>query len=174
MSKSVGNVIDPIEYVEKYGTDAVRYYLLAKISPFEDSDFTKESFEQVYQADLANGIGNLVARIAKLCEINKYHHEKGDDSFLDSVDKYLLEYRFNDALENIWGQIRILDKTISEGKPWEIKDQKEISEKLFAYVSSLNNIAHNLRPFLPETAEKVKKQFAGLKIESSKPLFPRL
>ncbi|MBI1866156.1 MAG: methionine--tRNA ligase, partial [Candidatus Staskawiczbacteria bacterium] len=66
MSKSLGNVIDPFDYVENYGTDALRYYLLAKISPTEDSDFTKEKFEETYNADLANGLGNLVSRSAKL------------------------------------------------------------------------------------------------------------
>ncbi len=174
MSKSLGNVINPAEYVEKYGTDALRYYLLAKISPFEDSDFTKESFERVYQADLANGLGNLVSRIAKLCTLNSYHHVKTKNSFLKSVEKYLEEYRFNSALEDIWNQIKILDGIISNEKPWTIKDKSILSTKLFSYVSNLLNITYNLSPFLPETAGKIYKQFQSKKIDVIKPLFPRL
>ena len=74
MSKTVGNVLDPIPLIEKYGADALRYYLLAKISPFSDGDFSEEKFKEVYNADLANGLGNLVARVAKLCERNKRGH----------------------------------------------------------------------------------------------------
>jgi len=68
ISKSLGNVVNPIELVRKYGTDPVRYFLLSKIHPFEDSDFTIEKFEDAHNSDLANGLGNLVARVAKLCE----------------------------------------------------------------------------------------------------------
>jgi methionyl-tRNA synthetase len=66
MSKSIGNVIDPFALVEKYGVDAVRYFLLREISPFEDGDFTYEKFEERYNGDLASGLGNLVARVTKM------------------------------------------------------------------------------------------------------------
>jgi len=68
ISKSLGNVIDPFALVEKYGTDPVRYYLLAKFSPFEDGDFSEAKLKETYNSDLANGLGNLVSRVAKLAE----------------------------------------------------------------------------------------------------------
>ena len=70
MSKSVGNVVDPIAIVDEYGADALRYFLARHISPFEDSDFTMERFKEAYNADLANGLGNLAARIMTLAEAN--------------------------------------------------------------------------------------------------------
>src|SRR6185437_6640424 len=72
ISKSLGNAIDPNIFIDQYGVDAVRYYCLAKISPFSDGDFSEEKFKEIYTADLANGLGNLVARIAKLCELSHY------------------------------------------------------------------------------------------------------
>jgi len=71
MSKSLGNVIDPFELIGKYGTDPIRYYLLRHIHPVDDSDFSNEAFEQQYNADLANGLGNLVARTSNLLEQNE-------------------------------------------------------------------------------------------------------
>ncbi|MCK5592193.1 MAG: methionine--tRNA ligase, partial [Candidatus Pacebacteria bacterium] len=68
MSKTIGNVIDPHEYIDTYGVDAFRYYLAREISPFEDGDFTKDKFIEVYNANLANGLGNLVSRTLKMAE----------------------------------------------------------------------------------------------------------
>lgn len=175
MSKSLGNVIDPLEYVEKYGTDALRYYLLAKVSPAEDSDFTKESFEQVYQSDLANGLGNLVARVAGLCQQHKYSHSQTSKrSAFDVIKSNLNDYQFNTALFNIWGQIRFLDELISQERPWEIKSEVDLKERLWVYVGNLQDIAYNLQPFMPETAGKINEIFSGSTVIAPKPLFPRL
>lgn len=175
MSKSLGNVVNPLEYSNKYGTDALRYYLLAKVAPAEDSDFTKEKFEEAYQADLANGLGNLVARVATLCE-------KSGLSFADTptsrewskgVRDSIENYQFDRSLADIWIKIRALDETLSETKPWK-KEGKELELALEGPVSIIRYIAYQLRPFMPETAEKITTQFAGEKIEKSAPLFPRL
>lgn len=176
MSKSLGNVINPFEYVEKYGTDVLRYYLLAKISPSEDSDFTKEKFEEAYNADLANGLGNLVARCAKLCEnsgfdfpydISIYH-------ILDNrIESALNEYRFDEAIKIIWVRVAETDKYINENEPWKLEGEK-LKEVLTSAVSSLLTIGYWLRPFLPETSQKIEEQFKGPKIKSNAPLFPRL
>lgn len=173
MSKSLGNVINPFEYTENYGTEALRYYLLAKINPFEDSDFTKESFEQVYQADLANGLGNLVARIAKLAKLN---YVKTEATKINSFDKLvaeaLIQYRFDWALEEIWKRISAHDVQINKHELW--KDTQNKLHILVDIIEGIRQIAFDLKPFLPETAEKIEHQFKGPKIKPGEPLFPRL
>jgi methionyl-tRNA synthetase len=174
MSKSLGNVIDPLEYVENYGTDALRYYLLAKINPFEDSDFTKESFEHAYQSDLANGLGNLVARIAKLCESSNLKFDKNLENKTDvHIANQVEKFRFDKALALIWSKISFLDKYINEEEPWK-KEGDNLGEILTNSVEFVRSIAFELRPFLPDTAEKISVQFEGPKINSSDLLFPRL
>lgn len=173
MSKSIGNVINPFEYVENYGTDALRYYLLSKINPFEDSDFTKEGFEQVYQADLANGLGNLVSRVSKLLEINDIKIKQNNSGKLDKkVAEEIEKYRFDRALEKIWEKISELDFTINKNELW--KDTKSKIKFLEIIVEEIRNIAYNLRPFLPKTANRIENQFKGSSIKSSEPLFPRI
>lgn len=175
MSKSLGNIIDPFEYVNKYGTDALRYYLLAKISPTEDGDFTREKFEDVYNADLANGLGNIVSRIAKLCENENLDGIRNNKPTpYQVIENNLKNYCFDVAMFNLWSQIRLMDQIINKEEPWKIKNKKELKEKLFLYTKNILDLAHNLWPFLPETAEKIEKQFKGPKIMSGAPLFPRL
>ncbi len=174
MSKSLGNVIDPFEYVEKYGTDALRYYLLAKISPTEDSDFTQEKFEETYNADLANGLGNLVARVAKLCEKENLEGQKKSTQSYLNTEKSLEKFEFDQVINNIWSNIRAADGIISDEEPWKIDDKEKLKERLEVYVDAILTIALNLKPFLPETAEKIEKQFTAAKIKSGEPLFPRI
>jgi len=171
ISKSLGNVVDPVDLSDKYGTDALRYFLLAKIHPFEDSDFSIEKFESAYNADLANGLGNLVARVAKLCETSglKFSHKARHKNI---YPKYLDRYRFDQAAEAIWGKIGKLDKYINDRKLWKLSGEKLKTSLTFA-VNEINEIAADLKPFLPGTAEKIEKQFGGPKIKSDKPLFPR-
>lgn len=174
MSKSLGNVINPIEYVEKYGTDALRYYLLAKVSPTEDSDFTKEKFEEVYNGDLANGLGNLISRIAKLAEKSGFEFNTNVlIHWYEEVESSLVNYRFDEALKFIWQKISKLDQKINQEEPWKLEGDK-LKEFLNEAIKTINHIAYNLQPFLPDTAEKIKKQFQGPKIKSAAPLFPRL
>jgi len=173
MSKSLGNIINPYEIIEKYGVDALRYFLLSQIPTLDDGDFTVEQFKNVYQADLANGIGNLVARVAKLCE-------KVELKTLDRISlskdykKGFEEFHLNEMLISIRDEITRLDKKINEGQPWTIEDEAKLTKVLQPIVDSIRQIAHQLKPFLPETAEKIEIQFKGAKIKSSKALFPRL
>lgn len=173
ISKSAGSAVDPYELVAKYGTGAVRYFLLAKIHPFEDSDFTIKKFEVTYNADLANGLGNLVARVAKLCETSEISFDATETTIDVKVKKAFEDFRFDRALEEIWANIKKLDIEIEKAKPWEQEGDK-LKECLENAVTNIRNIAYNLGPFLPETAEKIEKQFTGPKIISGKPLFPRL
>jgi methionyl-tRNA synthetase len=175
ISKSLGNTINPIEVAEKYGTDALRYYLLAKINPYDDSDFTFKQFEETYNGELANGLGNLVSRVAKLCEREGLTGlPKNDPVSYSLIERSLEEYRFDEALSNVWSKISIIDGLISSNEPWKITDKKDLKEKLENYVAEILSISYHLRPFLPETAEKIEKQFKGPKIKAEAPLFPRL
>lgn len=175
ISKSLGNVIDPFEQVEKYGTDAVRYYLLREIPSCGDGDYNEQRFKEIYNSDLANGLGNLVARVAKLCETANVHfNESIHRSFDPKIAKFLEEFRFSDALETLWkDKVVPANKYIDENKPWELKGDP-LKKVLEHVVKEVLEIAYNLKPFLPETAEKIEKQFKGPKIKSEAPLFPRL
>ena len=177
MSKALGNVIDPFELVKKYGVDAVRYYLLREITPTEDGDFTIEKFQQRYNADLAGGIGNLLARTVVMANklnsksetLNSKQIQKETEKTKKDVEKYLEEFKFNDSLKSIWELISFCDKYINEEKPWEGKENapQVVSDVLFA----LSEISDLLLPFLPETSQKIK---TAVETKTSEILFPRL
>jgi len=173
ISKSLGNTINPIELTEKYGTDTVRYYLLSKINPYDDSDFTIRQFEETYNGELANGLGNLVARTAKLCQNSEFEFAPTKTETDGNIEKALNEYKFDVALKIIWEEISQTDKFINEEEPWTLSGDK-LKEVLTHLVGHLRSIAFNLKPFLPETAEKIEEQFKESKIKSQTPLFPRL
>lgn len=173
MSKTIGNVIDPYEIIKKYGVEALRYYLLAKIPTQDDGDFTVKSFEQVYQADLANGLGNLIARVAKLCESSDLSFPKESTKLEKHIVRQVERFELNRALETIWQKVNTTDEYISVKTPWN-KKGKELESILKVCVTEVRQIAFNLQLFLPETAEKIEKQFKGPKIKSGEILFPRL
>jgi len=188
MSKSLGNVIDPFELVEKYGTDAVRYFLLREITPTEDGDFTYDKFEARYNSDLASGLGNLVARVTTLGG-GKSFESAGimNKEFKTEINKTCQNYKnsldnfkFNETLSSIWELISFCDRYIEKEKAWEESEDQlmVINNLLFA----LANIAQMLEPFLPETSEKIFKQLGinssdkewHFKVKKGKSLFPRL
>jgi methionyl-tRNA synthetase len=173
ISKSLGNVIDPFYLIEKYGADSLRYYFLAKFNPFTDGDFSEKKLKTVYNADLANGLGNLVARVAKLCEKSGFSFAPTKVVLEKKVEKAIAKYRFDHGLESIWADIKKLDRSIEKTRPWELEG-RELKKNLASAVSIIRKIAYNLKPFLPGAAEKIEKQFAGPKIKAEKPLFPRL
>jgi len=174
MSKSLGNVINPVDLVNKYGTDPVRYYLLREIPPAEDGDFSYEKFEQRYNSDLAGGIGNLVARTLGIASKIEFKQSKPSSKIIKQIKdiqkkcgKAVEEFRFNDALAYVWELISFCDKYINEEKLWETKDLRVINDLFFA----IREIGVLLEPFLPETAEKIK---IAVENKSSPNLFPRL
>jgi methionyl-tRNA synthetase len=187
MSKSLGNVIDPFELVEKYGVDAVRYFLLREISPTEDGDYTRQKFEERYNADLAKGLGNLVARVLTLAEKHKIPGREADSpegcntkqnpKIKKEINKTKREYRklldefkFNKALEEIWKLISFCDKYIEKERPWEQSNKQSLIINNLLFI--LANIAEMLQPFLPETSKKILEQ---MKIrQKGKSLFPRV
>jgi len=184
MSKTIGNIIDPLELVEKYGVDALRYYLLREIPAQEDGEFTIEKFEGRYQADLANGLGNLVARVVSIADKHKNVILRNGN--FDEVDrrvagiweeykKYLNEFRYNLALEQIWRLIKFCDEYIEVQRLWELpeKSKEEFGRVITELLLYLAHIALLIDPFLPSTSEKILKQL-GIKKESTKPWLAQL
>ncbi len=173
ISKSLGNSVDPIEYTSKYGVDALRYYLLAKIDPFEDSDFTRDKFDDAYRADLQNGLGNLVSRVAAMCEKSDGEFSVEKCVMSEKVKKLIEAYKFDEALREVFSRVKIADQLISEKRVWELKgsEKKEILEEL---VKSIRQIAIDLRPFLPETAIQIAASYENPRIKRMTPLFPRI
>jgi methionyl-tRNA synthetase len=171
MSKSLGNVINPISLAEKYPVDSIRYFLVRAI-PFEsDGDFSEKALTERHNNELADKLGNLVSRVSTLAE--KYGIEKKKSS-LDSketlyrVSKYLDNYQLDKALNEIFAFIDKCNEHIQHKKPWETKDSKV----LFELAQGIRDAAILLSPFIPETSEKIAKNF-NFKIsldEINKPL----
>lgn len=182
ISKTLGNVIDPFELVNKYGVDAVRYYLLRYLPPFEDGDVSLKKLEEIYNADLANSLGNTVSRVAKLCEranfglVTDFQTPEVCDVEPAGFDEALKNYNFPLALEIVWKRLADLENRISLEKPWAPAERggEEINKLLENYVREILLIAKFLSPFLPTTVEKIKQQFSQSPIKAQPPLFPRL
>ena len=154
MSKSLGNVIDPLDLIAEYGSEAVRYYLARHVSPFEDSDLTLESFKEFYNAHLANGLGNLVSRVMKMSEDNLEQPVSVDTHgyrFGGYLKEKLDEFRLDLAMNYIWDKIGELDREIQEKKPWESKNK----EVIINLIIKLYQIGCMLKSFMPKTAEAI-------------------
>ncbi len=175
MSKTLGNVIDPEELIETYGTDTVRYFLLRHISPFEDGDITREGFKDAYTAHLTNGLGNLVARVMKLAEDNLGPREIDvSGTFPAEYVEAIENFQFNKAMDIVWERIAELDTRITSEKPFAIvkEDPKKGQDMIERCVKDLSSISSMLSPFMPSTAETIS---AAIR-ENKKPenLFPRI
>ena len=177
MSKSLGNVVDPIEYLKMYGVEAVRYYLLRYIPSYDDGDFTKQRFEEVYNADLANTLGNLVSRLgAMLQKYNGGQYIKVKSSAID-IEELMNDFRFDRCLEQIFQRLSILNVTIDQEKPWELyrTDQEKTKGILNSLTSELLTISEALRPFLPETSRSIDKIFNDGRVSKGNLIiFPRI
>ncbi|MCR4306631.1 MAG: methionine--tRNA ligase [Candidatus Yonathbacteria bacterium] len=178
MSKSVGNVFNPVDIVKEYGVDALRYYLARKITPFEDGDFTIEHFKEVYNADLANGLGNLTSRILKMSALYldgsvAVENRALTDPEMSEYRQYLDGYEISKAADLVWKHIGELDKHIQETEPFKLikEDKEKAIEIVRELVKKLHQVSVQLLPFLPETAAIIQESIAANKI--IKPLFMR-
>ena len=174
MSKSTGNVIDPVAIVKEYGADALRYFLARHVHPFEDSDVTMEKFREVYNADLVNGLGNLVARVMQMA--NQYLDKPVDLSDRRkplSVSQWMNTFEFHNAIAAQWSYVADIDGLIQEQKPFETvkTDTKKAQLQVTYLVKELSRIAETLEAFMPETAHAIHRAIQ----ENKKPanLFPR-
>jgi methionyl-tRNA synthetase len=172
MSKSVGNVVDPMEIVQNYGADAFRYYFSRHIPTMDDGDFTWEKFETAYNNELSNELGNLVQRVVAM--VNRYQAGViGDGARTDhdagSYHEAMRALRFDHAIDAVWVMVRALNQYLEDVKPWIVAKEKDtnpeaaahLEEILLHAVGSLQQIAELLTPFIPATAETITKIFAG-------------
>lgn len=177
MSKSLGNVIEPREMVDQYGVDALRYYLLRYIPHDGDGEFGLERFHEVYTADLVNGLGNLVQRVASMTQ--KYCGGRFEpQSEVKALDvSALSDAAFDDALRALWLRIDALNEAIETKQPWQLAktDLTVTSQLLTAWVHELLQLAVALQSFLPETAQKIGKVFDNGRVNLDVGLlFPRI
>ena len=172
ISKSTGNIVDPIELVNKYGIDATRYYLLREIPALDDGDFSYDRMEQLYDADLANELGNLVSRVTTMAAKDELEITIKNESPDESIIKMIEMFGFNEALEQLWNEIKVINKENNDAKPWSL-ETKDRKNHLETWLKKIHNLGLNLAPFLPHTSERIMKVTSG-KIEKVEPLFPRL
>lgn len=176
MSKSVGNVVDPNVLVEKYGVDAIRYFLLREIAFGQDGNFNNEALIQRINSDLANDLGNLVSRTVGMIE--KYFNGTLPETqtptqfdtdliqtaknIVPNVEANMDKMMFSDALIELWNLIRRTNKYIDETQPWIlIKDESkhsELANALYNVAESIRIISILLQPFMPNTPELIWKQ----------------
>lgn len=203
MSKSLGNVVDPFELIEKYGADAVRYFLLREISPTQDGDFTYEKFKERYNADLANGVGNLINRVLTLIE-KRFDGKIPKSSIgipeslvekIKNYEKLLDDLKLDQALKEIMSICSDLDNRIDKEQIYKA-DSMVLSDALYVFAETIRIWAWLIFPFLPEVADKIFEQLGldvkkeknkkfeeaikwgglkpGTKIKKGNPLFPRI
>lgn len=165
MSKTLGNVISIDEMIEKFGVEETRYLLLSAGTFGDDVDVTMERMLEKYNADLANGLGNLVSRVIKLSEdinisLNKYRDTK-DFKFITE------DIRLDYSLETNWRFIKNSNQYIEDNKPWELKktDPEKFEKVMQKLVNDLDVIGSILEPFMPKTSEKIKKALEEKKTE---------
>ncbi|MFA6050523.1 MAG: methionine--tRNA ligase [Candidatus Paceibacterota bacterium] len=175
MSKSLGNVVNPVDIVKEYGTDALRYFLLRELSSFEDSPFTLDRFKDAYNANLANGIGNLTSRIMKMAETNLDAPvsiaEREDMSEYFSLFE---TYELNKVMDYVWEKIGELDRIIQAKEPFKlVKTDREAGIVIITdLVVRLYSIARMLNPLLTDTSDKIKAAVKANKMPTE-PLFLR-
>ncbi len=174
MSKSLGNVISLREILDEIGVEATRYLLLSAGTFGEDVDVTHQRIKEKYNADLANGLGNLTSRIIKLSSgLNLDNWKQLLNYDKKRYEKALENLQFQKALAEIWKIIEESNTYIEKTKPWELakKDEEEFKQVMAKLENNLTLISNLLRPFMPQTSLSIQK---SLKVKKTDVLFPRV
>lgn len=161
MSKSIGNVISPVDLVHEYGTEAVRYFLLRHVHPFEDSDVTHERIKEAYNGGLANGLGNLASRIMKMAQDNldaPVAIDRNEKTLPEEFHEAFREFNMQKAAEIVWKHIQALDERIATEEPFKLvkSDPEKGKRVLVDLVHGLYTVARMLNPLMPKTSEAIK------------------
>jgi methionyl-tRNA synthetase len=179
MSKTLGNVLDPIELANKYGSDAVRYFLLREVPFGQDGDVSEEKLKARYSSDLANGLGNLFSRVTNMVE--KYLDGDIDDFIaspkdLSEASSDFARLNFSEGLVKVWEAITWANQLIDKSKPWELvkTEPAKVKELLINLTALLYDVALKLSPIMPEAANKIKTALEAEKIVKADPLFARI
>ncbi|MDD5566775.1 MAG: methionine--tRNA ligase [Patescibacteria group bacterium] len=179
MSKSLGNVINPNDLVEQYGSDATRYLLLSQFPFGQDGDIKESLFAEKYNSDLANGLGNLASRTAKLLEKNdigiKSPKQPISEKVINDINDQIEKYKFDEALKSIMRLVSDANKYLDQEAPWKLTeaDSERRSEVLNNVASWITTMARLFYPFMPIASHSLVEQFTGPKVKKEEGLFPR-
>ena len=203
MSKSLGNVVDPIDLIDSYGVDPIRFYLMKEMVLGQDANFSMDSFIKCYNSDLANDFGNLLSRVTNL--INKFYDGALEPIFDDSIDgqdvkyaaldsmelskNFMNDMKINEAINSIFNFVRKVNKYLEITAPWKLlkTDIKKAGKVLYTAAESLRIISLLLSPVMPNRTESVMNALGTVnrdlewgklvfekKIQKQDPLFPRI
>ena len=202
MSKSVGNVVNPLDLIEEYGVDPVRYYLMREMVLGQDANFTMESFIKRYNSDLANDYGNLLNRISTLIKKNYdgLIPDKGEqtsseeeiiksaEALLNGMSNKIKEMKINDSIEDIMKFVSSINKYMEEQKPWKLIKEDRVGAGTVLYTAgeSMRVATILLSPVMPNRCAEVLHTFnsgkslewgglkPGVKLNDHETLFPRI
>ena len=203
MSKSLGNVVDPLDLIDSYGVDPIRFYLMKEMVLGQDANFSMDSFIKCYNSDLANDFGNLLSRVTNL--INKFYDGVLEPIFDDSIDgqdvkyaaldsmelskNFMNDMKINEAINSIFNFVRKVNKYLEITAPWKLvkTDIKKAGKVLYTAAESLRIISLLLSPVMPNRTESVMNALGTInrdlewgklvfekKIQKQDPLFPRI
>lgn len=199
MSKSRGNVINPIDIVNQFGLDSYRYFLLRDVPFGLDGNFSEEAMTKRFNSDLANDLGNLLYRTLTMIEkyyegsvpevdIKNVKFDSSGEKIKENLNLSLAlniahgigahsDFNFSAALTNVWEVINMANKYVEETKPWNLSKEGK-TEELKAFIRLLveviRNVGEAIAPFMPRTAASIKEQIGNENINKGQPLFPRI
>jgi methionyl-tRNA synthetase len=181
MSKTLGNVIDPVEVAGQYGAEAARAFLLSEIPTLSDADVTWERIDAFYNGVLVDGLGNLLQRTLTLVNNAHYKPKLGAKPSCADVFKHIEEYQFHEACRAVWTMVANANQQIDKEKPWELvrttedgrrrtDRRQQLLKTLLSLYRQLETIGTALAPLVPGLSQRILRQLETLE---AKPLFPR-